>query len=76
MKHIAVFILIIGIGLGSCTRSEMGTKQVMSQTGNNKAFPTNKHTKIKNKRYRADKSSIRSKQREHASYQGLEEQKQ
>ena len=76
MNNLLFVILLSCFGTMSCSSTATGTKQVMSQTGNNRAFPTNKHARVKNKRYKADKSSVRNKQREHAAYQGNEEGKQ
>ena len=71
MKSIIGIWLFSAILFGSCAKQSTGTKQtVMSQTGSNKVFPSNKHERVKNKRFRSNKSAVRSKQREHANYQG------
>ncbi|MBC7388738.1 MAG: hypothetical protein H7329_05985 [Opitutaceae bacterium] len=70
-KFIIGLISVSCLAFGSCSNNSTGTKQtVISQTGSNKAFPTNKHARVKNKIFRSDKSAVRSKQREHANYQG------
>ena len=75
MKKLIVFIFFLSVcGLSSCSKNlSTGTNQtVQSQTGSNKAFPSNKHARVKSKRFRASKSSMKSKQREHARYSGNE----
>ena len=77
MKILISYILTfwsIVFALSSCSSSATGTKHtVMSQTGNNKVFPSNKESKKKSRKYRASKSALKSKQREQARFQGHED---
>ncbi len=74
IQFLISLLMMIWFALSACSKQDTGTKQtVRSQTGSNKAFPSNKHERVKNKRFRSEKSIVRNKQREHAKYQGNDE---